>query len=352
MIEVVSLGRRTVRLRPSLARGASSIAVIASGGSEGREGPIIQIGAAFASALARVWKLSPERIRILTACGMAAGVAGAYNTPIAATLFVLEVVVGSFAMTLFGPAVVAAVVSTLFVRFVLGDEPVYQVAPFRVESLRGVRALHGDRSARRGAPRPASSGCSRSARRLFAASKLPVWAAMAIGGAIVGAIAVGLPEVFGNGFEATDRILHGNPALALSPRPLRREDGRHRGDDRLRRRGRRVHAVPAGRRDSRRRRREGRACGAAAASPRRSAATPCSGMGGMLAGVTRAPLLAVIMIFELTQNTAVLRADDGGLGPGRGRGQGAPEGLHVRREPPIRGHRLGEARPRRPRSRA
>ena len=132
MIEVVSLGRRTVRLRPSLARGVSSIAVIASGGSEGREGPIIQIGAAFASALARRWKVSPERVRILTACGMAAGVAGAYNTPIAATLFVLEVVVGSFSMALFGPAVVAAVVSTLFVRSVLGDEPVYHVAPFSV----------------------------------------------------------------------------------------------------------------------------------------------------------------------------------------------------------------------------
>jgi H+/Cl- antiporter ClcA len=65
---------------------------------------------------------------------MAAGVAGAYNTPIAATLFVLEVVVGSFSMALFGPAVVSAVVSTLLVRLVLGDEPVYQVAPFRVES--------------------------------------------------------------------------------------------------------------------------------------------------------------------------------------------------------------------------
>src|SRR5262245_26248693 len=64
MIEVVSLGRRTVRLRPSLARGASSIAVIASGGSEGREGPIIQIGAACASALARAGKVSAGPIRI------------------------------------------------------------------------------------------------------------------------------------------------------------------------------------------------------------------------------------------------------------------------------------------------
>ena len=304
MIEVVSLGRRTVRLRPSLARGASSIAVIASGGSEGREGPIIQIGAACASALARAWKLSPERIRILTACGMAAGVAGAYNTPIAATLFVLEVVVGSFAMTLFGPAVVAAVVSTLVVRFVLGDEPVYKIAPFRVESLveyvpfMAIGALGGAASA--GFVRVLTLG-----KRLFAASKLPVWAAMALGGAIVGAIAVGMPEVFGNGFEATDRILHGNPALVFllalcvaktvataatigsggvggvfTPSLL-----------------------------------VGATLGGAVAKVVHAAlphiAAPVGGyallgMGGMLAGVTRAPLLAVIMMFELTQNSAVL----------------------------------------------
>src|ERR1039457_891585 len=76
MIEVVSLGRRSVRVRPAIARVASSIAVISTGGSEGREGPIIQIGAAMASSLSRRLKLSPERVRILTACGMAAGVAG------------------------------------------------------------------------------------------------------------------------------------------------------------------------------------------------------------------------------------------------------------------------------------
>jgi CIC family chloride channel protein len=107
MIEVVSIGRRSVRLRPSLGRAAASIVSIATGGSVGREGMIIQMGAALASSLSRAVKLSPERVRILTACGMAAGVAGAYNTPIAATLFVLEVVIGSFSMALFGPAVVS-----------------------------------------------------------------------------------------------------------------------------------------------------------------------------------------------------------------------------------------------------
>ena len=143
---------------------------------------------------------------------MAAGVAGAYNTPIAATLFVLEVVVGSFSMTLFGPAVVSAVVSTVLVRFVLGDEPVYQVAPFRAASpsLEFVPFWRSARSA--GSPPPSS--CGRSARqealrRLEAA----VWVTMAIGGAIVGAMAIFLPEVSGNGFEATNRILHGNPTL-------------------------------------------------------------------------------------------------------------------------------------------
>ncbi len=134
MIEVVNLGRRSVRVRPSLGRAAASLAVISTGGSEGREGTIIQMGAAFASWLSRLVKVSPERMRILAACGMAAGVAGAYNTPIAATLFVLEVVVGSFSMTLFGPAVVSAAISTVLVRFLLGDEPVYHVAAFRLES--------------------------------------------------------------------------------------------------------------------------------------------------------------------------------------------------------------------------
>lgn len=304
MIEVVSLGRRTVRLRPSLARGVSSIAVIASGGSEGREGPIIQIGAAFASALARRWKVSPERVRILTACGMAAGVAGAYNTPIAATLFVLEVVVGSFSMALFGPAVVAAVVSTLLVRSVLGDEPVYHVAPFSVASVwefvpfMAIGLLAGPVSAL--FVQALSLG-----KKAFRAIPAPVWATMTIGGAIVGGIAVGLPEVAGNGFEATDRILHGNPTalfllLLFAGKMVATSASIGSGGvggvftpSLL------VGATVGGL--------VAQLCHAV--SPALDASVggfALLGMGGLLAGVTRAPLLAVIMIFELTQNTAIL----------------------------------------------
>jgi CIC family chloride channel protein len=304
LIEVVSLGRRSVRLRPSLARAASSIAVISSGGSEGREGPIIQIGAACASSIARHLKVSPERVRILTACGMAAGVAGAYNTPIAATLFVLEVVVGSFSMALFGPAVVSAVVSTLLVRSVLGDEPVYQVAPFHAESLlellpyAAIGILGGAASAL--FVRVLALG-----KKAAAATRLPIPATMAIGGAIVGGIAIALPQVMGNGFEATDRILHGNPTLlflailfvgkmvatsatigsggvggVFTPSLM---VGATVG-------GMVAHLV--------------RIVFPHLAAPVGGYAL--LGMGGLMAGVTRAPLLAVIMIFELTQNTAVL----------------------------------------------
>jgi CIC family chloride channel protein len=299
MIEVVSLGRRSVRLRPSLARSASSIAVISTGGSEGREGPIIQIGAACASSIARRLKVSPERVRIL-----AAGVAGAYNTPIAATLFVLEVVVGSFSMALFGPAVVSAVVSTLLVRSVLGDEPVYQVAPFHAESLlellpyAAIGILGGAASAL--FVRALALG-----KKAAAATKLPIPATMALGGAVVGGIAIALPQVMGNGFEATDRILHGNPTLLVLALLFV---------------GKMVAtAATIG---------SGGVGGVFTPSLMIGAtvggmvahlvrlvfphlAAPVGGyallgMGGLMAGVTRAPLLAVIMIFELTQNTAVL----------------------------------------------
>lgn len=304
MIEVVTLGRSRVRLRQSLGRAASSIAVISTGGSEGREGPIIQIGAALASTLGRHLKVSPERLRILTACGMAAGVAGAYNTPIAATLFVLEVVVGTFSMTLFGPAVVSAVTSTLVVRFFLGDEPVYRVAAFQLQSVLEFLpfALIGL------AAGPASAlfvRVLRIARKLFSATKWAPPISMAAGGAIVGAIGIFLPEVWGNGFEGTNRILHGNPTLPfllllfagkmLATSATIGSGGVGGVFTPSLMIGASLGGVVA------------RLCGLAVPGfdvPLGGYAL--LGMGGVLAATTRAPLLAVLMIFELTQNTQVL----------------------------------------------
>jgi CIC family chloride channel protein len=304
MMEVVNLGRRSVRVRPSLGRAAASLAVISTGGSEGREGTIIQMGAAFASWLSRLVKVSPERMRILAACGMAAGVAGAYNTPIAATLFVLEVVVGSFSMTLFGPAVVSAAISTVLVRFLLGDEPVYHVAAFRIES-----ALEFLPFAVIGLTAGAASAlfvrALRAAKKFFTSFGLALPLSMAIGGAIVGLIGVIRPEVWGSGFAGTNRILRGNPSLPflaelfvakIAATAATIGSGGVGGV-----------FTPA--------LMTGASLGGVVAkltevvfpwidSPVGGYAL--LGMGGLLAGVTRAPLLAIIMIFELTQNTAVL----------------------------------------------
>jgi CIC family chloride channel protein len=304
MIEVVHLGRRAVRMRPSLGRSGASLAVISTGGSEGREGAIIQMGAAFASWLSRKVRVSPERARILVACGMAAGVASAYNTPIAATLFVLEVVVGSFSMTLFGPAVVSAAISTVLVRSLLGNEPVYQVAAFRLESLLEFLpfALIGVGA---GAASALFVRTLRASKKLFSSSRLALPLTMAIGGAIVGTIGIVRPEVWGNGFDGTNRILRGNPTILLLAELFVGKIA--------------ATAATIG---------SGGVGGIFTPSLMVGAALGGSvaklvqavlpileapvggyallGMGGLLAGVTRAPLLAIIMIFELTQNTAVL----------------------------------------------
>jgi Chloride channel protein EriC len=304
MIETVSLGRRPVRLRPAIGRVASSIAVISTGGSEGREGPIIQIGAALASSLSRRLKVSPERVRILTACGMAAGVAGAYNTPITATLFVLEVVVGSFAMKIFGPAVVSAVTSTVVVRLLLGDEPVYHVAPFHLESVveflpfAVIGLLSGPSSA-------LFARALRQSKKLFEKIPLPRPLTMAIGGAIVGAIGIFLPEVWGNGFEATNRILRGNPTVLflvllfvgkiVATSATIGSGGVGGVFTPMLLVGATVGGLVA------------RLCQVAVPGLEAPVGGyALLGMGGLLAGLTRAPLLAILMIFELTQNTEVL----------------------------------------------
>lgn len=304
MIEVVHLGRRAVRLRPSVGRAAASLAVISTGGSEGREGSIIQLGAAFASGLSRLVKVSPERARILAACGMAAGVAGAYNTPIAATLFVLEVVVGSFSMTLFGPAVVSAVTSTVLVRFLLGDEPVYQVAPFRLESVLEFLPFLAIGLAA-GVASALFVRVLRAAKELFTSLRLSLPISMAIGGAIVGVLGIFWPEVWGNGFGGTDRILRGNPTfLKLSELFVAKIAATSATIGSGGVGGVFTPALMVG-----------ASLGGMVAkltglvfpwiqSPVGGYAL--LGMGGLLAGVTRAPLLAIIMIFELTQNTAVL----------------------------------------------
>src|SRR6202011_1198324 len=110
----------------------SAMFTIASGGSIGREGPMVQLSSLIASLVGRLQGWSPPRLRLLVGCGAAAGIASAYNAPIAGAVFVAEIVLGSMAMEIFGPLVFSSVIATLTVRAFLGGGPLYDIPPFQL----------------------------------------------------------------------------------------------------------------------------------------------------------------------------------------------------------------------------
>jgi len=105
---------------------------IAFGGSVGREGPIIQIGAALSSALGQWLRFSPQRLRTMIGCGAAAGIAATFNAPIAGAIFALEIIMRDFAIVTFSPIIVASVVATAVSRHYLGDVPAFPVPEFMI----------------------------------------------------------------------------------------------------------------------------------------------------------------------------------------------------------------------------
>lgn len=110
----------------------ASAVTIALGGSVGREGPIIQIGAAMASTVGQWLKFSPQRMRTLVGCGAAAGIAATFNAPIAGAFFALEIILRDFAIVTFSPIIVASVLATAVSRHFLGANPAFPVPGFSI----------------------------------------------------------------------------------------------------------------------------------------------------------------------------------------------------------------------------
>jgi len=134
VMEAVAL--RGGRIRPIVAviKALASSVCIGTGGSVGREGPIVQIGSALGSTLGQVFRLSDERIRTLVACGAAAGVAATFNAPIAGVLFSLEVILREFSARSFSMVVIASVIASEIGRTFLGNIPAFQTPPYSLVS--------------------------------------------------------------------------------------------------------------------------------------------------------------------------------------------------------------------------
>lgn len=208
-MEAVVLGNGDLGVRASLLRAASSAATVASGGAIGREGPMVQL-AALTGALFGRWRALPvPRRRLYVACGAAAGIAAAYNAPIAGALFVAEIVLRSLAIESLGPLIVSAVAANLVVAQVAGFQPVYHMPQM---------ALHGDAPAMllagfgiaAGLLAPAYLALLDAGRALFKRwHGAPPWLQLAVGGLFVGAISIASPEVWGNGYSVVNSVLQG-----------------------------------------------------------------------------------------------------------------------------------------------
>src|ERR1700677_1295132 len=111
-MEAIVLRDGVVPARLSLVKSLSAMFTISSGGSIGREGPIVQLSAMLASLIGRLRKMPTLQLRLLVACGAAAGIASAYNAPIAGAMFVAEIVLCSVSMESFGPLVFSSVIAT------------------------------------------------------------------------------------------------------------------------------------------------------------------------------------------------------------------------------------------------
>jgi CIC family chloride channel protein len=123
-----------IRARVAAAKITASALCIGTGGSAGREGPIIQVGAALGSTIGQVLRLSDERIRNLVACGAAAGIAATFNAPIAGVAFAIEVLMCGLQMRAFGNVVIAAVAASVVSRNLIGDRFAFQVPSYSINS--------------------------------------------------------------------------------------------------------------------------------------------------------------------------------------------------------------------------
>ncbi len=215
VMEAVALWHGRIRPRVAVIKSLASSICIGSGGSVGREGPIVQVGAALGSAVGQVLRLPRRRIQTLVACGAAGGIAATFNAPIGGALFALEVVVRDFSAGRFGMVVISAVTASVIGRAAFGNVPAFSVPSHGLHSpwelffygLLGVLA--------------ALLGFLFVRILYWAEDRVGEWRGVpnylkaALGGLCIGIIGLVFPQVFGVGYEAVDSALHEKLPLYL-----------------------------------------------------------------------------------------------------------------------------------------
>lgn len=218
VIEARAVGGGRVSLRAGLASAAVSAVSLGSGASAGREGPAVHLGATIASALDRHMGFNAKQRRTLLGCGAAAAVAASFNAPIAGVLFALEVILGNYALSVFGPIAAASVSSAIITRIHLGNFPAFDPPAYGLVNTIDVplAALLG-----------VLCGLIASAFLLSTeyltervregADKIGIsyFLLPPIGGLAIGLMGAFHPEIFGVGYEAVTNALAGEYTIWL-----------------------------------------------------------------------------------------------------------------------------------------
>ena len=206
LLEVIVAGDGRLPVRGAIMNALSSLVSISTGASIGREGLIMQVAAALSSKMGRFAQWPPYRLRLLVACGAAAGLAAGCNAPVAGAVFAAQIVLGNFSMNLFAPLVFSSVVATIVARTPFTPHAWVRVPDFDFTSLSQLPWF---------LPLGIVSGfCGASVLKLLKQGDrltrnlaVPMYVRIMGAGAIVGAMALVFPEVLGNGHEAANKVL-------------------------------------------------------------------------------------------------------------------------------------------------
>lgn len=303
MDAVATKGGR-IRKRVAFVKILASAICIGSGGSVGREGPIVQIGSALGSSIGQVLRLTDNQVRVLVACGAAAGIAATFNAPIAGAIFALEIILGDFALPTFTPIILASVMATEVSRIMIGNYPAFQVPPYDLLFPQEL-ILYCILGIIAGVVAVSFTVTLYKVEDIWDAWKFPEYLKATVGGVIIGTIALGFPQIMGVGYDSITKALLSEETwtilLLLVPLKILATSITigSGGSGGIFAPSLFMGAMLGG------------AFGAGAhyLFPYHTAqpgAYAIVGMGALVAGTTQAPIQAFLILFELTQNYKII----------------------------------------------
>nr|WP_207223887.1 chloride channel protein [Pseudonocardia sediminis] len=214
MFAVARNGGR-IPARVAAVKALASALCIGTGGSVGREGPIVQIGSALGSSIGQWLRVPSNRLVLMVACGAAGGISATFNAPIAGVLFGLEIILRAFTAEAFGILVISSVTANVIARTIVGDDTILSLPHFALGSVSELPlyALLGLLAGLLGWV---------FARFLYlvedacdAVWRGPEWLRPAVGGVLLGGLLLALPQMYGVGYPVLQEGISGGYALGF-----------------------------------------------------------------------------------------------------------------------------------------